>query len=869
MGEVYRARDSRLNRDVAIKTLLAAFADDPNRMARFRREAQALAALSHPNIAAIYGIEEDGGVFALVMEMAEGPTLAERIALGPVPLEESLHIARQITDAIDAAHQKSIIHRDLKPANVKITPEGKVKVLDFGLAKAFDSGPASAGDPVTSPTLTMESTRAGVILGTAAYMSPEQARGKPVDKRADIWSFGVVFYELLTGAKAFEGETISDTLAAVLRADLDWNRLPADTPFGVRRLLQRCLERDPNKRLRDIGDVWNDLDSDENRPAETAVVVAPPSRLRWVPWTIAALAILIAGAIAWEWLRAPEPPRAVTRSSMILPAFAAEPALSRDGTRLAYPQSAGGQPQLTLRMMDQLEGKPIPSAVQGIYPEFSPDGQWIAYFSFPPPFKLKKIPVTGGTSITLCDVPATGHLSWGVDDAIVFGSPKGLMRVSAAGGTPQSLTTVNTNGGESAHSWPEFLPGGQAIVFTIGAGASNLPNDASHVAVLDLKIGASRVLVNAGYAGRYVPTGHLVYLRGGTLFAVPFDLKRLAVTGSETPVVEGINLGDYSFSDSSVLVFKTGSDDIKGSTLEWTDRKGVAQPLPEPARRWGTFAVSPDGKLVAGSILAGSGIPHTDIWIYDVERRTLSRLTFEGSSSRPIWTPDGKWVTFASTREANKSGIYRVAADKSGQPELLLATDAPAYPQSWTPDGKTLLYTEPTEGKNRIWILPPPGGGESKPALFSRTSFNEWNAHVSPDGKWVAYDSDESGRSEVYVVPFPGPGSKFQISTQGGMLPYWPRNGRELFYREPSANQLFAVDVPAGPVFRAGQPQALFKLSGPTPTPMNAAWFDVTPDPKRFLVEQLTEKYATSSGSTFVTITNWFDDLRRRVPVKH
>jgi len=573
-------------------------------MARFRREAQALAALSHPNIAAIYGIEEDRGVFALVMELAEGPTLAERIALGAVPLEESLHIARQITDAIDAAHQKAIIHRDLKPANVKITPEGKVKVLDFGLAKAFESGPASAGDPATSPTLTMESTRAGVILGTAAYMSPEQARGKPVDKRADIWSFGVVFYEMLTGHKAFEGEAISDTLAAVLRADLDWSRLPADTPFGVRRLLQRCLERDPNKRLRDIGDAWSDADSDKLRPPEPAAIVAPPSKLRWLPWTIAALAVLGAGAIAWEWLHAPVPePRTVTRSAWtIANPFVTHPAVSHDGTHLAYVIGDGNQPHLMLRTMDQLDGKPIPNTEYGFFPEFSPDGQWIAYLSYPPPYKLKKIPVTGGTSITLCDVPDQSRLSWGADDTILFGSPKGLMRVSAAGGTPRSLTTVNTKDGELSHSSPEFLPGGQAILFTIGTGASY---DASRIAVLDLKTGAYHVLVNAGYGGRYVPSGHLVYLRGGTLFAVPFDLKRLAVTGSETPVVEGINSGassGYTFSDSSLLVFETGGQG-DGTTLEWTDRKGVAQPLPEPPHNWGfSFEVSPDGKLVAGWI---------------------------------------------------------------------------------------------------------------------------------------------------------------------------------------------------------------------------------------------------------------------------
>jgi serine/threonine-protein kinase len=821
-------------------------------MARFQREAQVLAALSHPHIAAIYGIEEDRGIRALVMELVEGPTLAERIAAGPVPLDEALAIARQISDALEAAHEKGIVHRDLKPANVKITPEGKVKVLDFGLAKAFESGSASA-DPANSPTLTMEATRAGMILGTAGYMSPEQARGKAVDKRADIWSFGVVFYEMLTGRSTFEGETVSDTLAAVLRADIDWNRLPAGTPFAVRRLLQRCLERDPHKRLRDIGDVWNDMD----RPAET--VAAHPAR-QWTSWALAALFVLAVAAAAWGWLRTPlAPPRLVTRSAMTLAGGGYSPALSRDGTRLAYDGSAPDG--IWLRMMDQLEGKPIPGAEKGEFPAFSPDGQWIAYSTYPAPYKLKKIPVTGGASITLCDAPDAEGPDWGADDTIVFGSSKGLMRVPAAGGTPESLTAINAKSGETSHYDAELLPGGQAILFTISTTGNSL--DSSHIAVLDLKTRAYRVLVNSGFGPRYVPTGHLVYSRGHTLFAVPFDLKRLVITGSETPVVEGVALGDYTYSDSSLLVFRASNGPgLNPSTLEWTDRKGVAEALPEPPHAWGQLAISPDGKLVAGTIqdsASTSDDGHSDIWIYDLERRTLARLTFEGYNTWPVWTPDGRWVTFASTREG-KHGIYRVAADKSGQPELLLAAEAgveSVVPSSWTPDGKMLFYNQIADGKSHIWILPAPGGGESKPRQFSETSFSEHLPKVSPDGKWVAYFSSESGKSEVYVVPFPGPGGKSQISTQGGRLPTWSHSGRELFYREPVTSQLMAVDVQTAPVFRAGRPQALFKLNG---------GYDAMPDGKRFLVQRLPERASTT---TFVTVTNWFDDLLRRAPVKH
>lgn len=543
---------------------------------------------------------------------------------------------------------------------------------------------------------------------------------------------------------------------------------------------------------------------------------------------------------------------------MTLPGGVYSPALSRDGTRLAFEGTAPDG--IWLRMMDQLEAKPIPGAEGGESPAFSPDGQWIVYLTYPAPHKVKKIPVTGGASITLCEAPSADDPNWGADDTIVFGSSKGLMRVPAAGGTPESLTTVNTKAGEAVHYTPQILPGGQAVLFGISGSSPN----SSRIGVLDLKTRTYRVLVNAGNEARYVPTGHLVYTRGETLFAVPFDAKRLVVTGSETPAAEGVSPGDYAFSDSSVLVFRAGNGITQApSTLEWIDRKGTVEALNEPPHAWGALSISPDGKLVAASIrdtANTSDSAHYDIWIYDLERRTLARLTFEGLNSNPIWTPDGRWVTFASSRDG-KWGIYRVAADKSGQPELLVAGEANAvglYPSSWTPDGQTLLYTQFAEGKPHTWILAAPGGGDSKPRRFSETSLDESLPKVSPDGKWVAYDSRESGKSEVYVVPFPGPGGKSQISTQGGIRPVWSRSGRELFYRELDTNQLMAVDVETAPAFRAGRPHALFKLP-----PVGA--YDVMPDGKRFLVERAPERVATS---TFITVTNWFDDLLRRAPLK-
>jgi eukaryotic-like serine/threonine-protein kinase len=844
MGEVYRARDTRLNRDVAIKTMSAAFAGDPDRMARFQREAQVLAALNHPHIAAIYGIEES----AIVMELVEGKNLT-----GPVPVEEAIAIARQIADALDAAHQRNIIHRDLKPANVRITAEGTVKVLDFGLAKAFDASPVR-GDLANSPTLAMDSTRTGVIMGTAGYMSPEQAREEVVDRRADIWSFGVVFYELLTGRRTFEGQTLSCTLNSALTSDPDWARLPAGTPLAVRRLLERCLQPDPKKRLRDIGDAWIEMDRIEHSPYQ--------AKVNWIPWSMAALAVIAAGAVAWEWVHVPVwEPRAVTRSANTFAKPIGTPALSRDGTRFAYAEFDGITFSIWLRMMDELGGKPIPG-VEGIDPEFSPDGKWIAYVSYPPPSKIKKVPMTGGTPITLCDIDylsQRNRLDWGLDDRIVYGSSKGLMGVASAGGTPQALTTVNTKNGESSHYSPQLLPGGQTMLFTIAAGDSA---DVSRIAALDLKTGAIRVLIDPGYAGRYVPSGHLAFIRGGTLFAAPFKLSRLVVTGPEAPVAEGLyrDRDFYTFSDSSTLMFETNTS--IPSTLEWIDRTGVAQVLPEKPHRWGKIVVSPDGKLLAGSIHGGSEADASeDIWKYDPERQTLTRLTFEGANLNPIWTPDGRWVTFASKRD-RKYGIYRVPIDNSGPEELILSADSSIYPLSWTPDGKMLLYSRYSRGASQMWISSVPANGSQGKPLLSATPFNQVGT-LSPDGRWLAYESNESGKFEIYVVTFPEAGGKSQISPEGGRLPSWSRSGRELHYTKPDSMQLISVDVSAGPVFHAGRAQPLFKLTGPTVVEL---LYDETPDPNRFLLARFPEK---APADTLVTVTDWFDDLRRKAPIKN
>jgi len=882
MGEVYRARDTKLQRDVAIKVLPELFAQDPDRLTRFEREARTLAALSHPNIAAIYGIEEWASMRALVMELVEGDDLSVFVARGRLPLAEALPIARQIADALEAAHDLGIVHRDLKPGNVRVRADGTVKVLDFGLAKGFASDGPSAADAMHSPTLTARATQMGMIIGTAAYMSPEQARGKAVDRRADIWAFGVVLYELLTGERAFKGDEISDVLAAVLRQDVDWMALPTSTPAPVRRLLERCLERDPKTRLRDIGEARIVL-ANPAAPAAVDAASAPQASgiRRLLPWVTTVLLAVVAAVASWGWLHPPAAPRrTVTRAAMILSSSierANDVALSRDGTRLAYWELSGGQGHIVLRMMDQLDGKPIPGTEGGDWPVFSPDGQWIAFLSgTSSSIKIKKIPVTGGTPVTVCDAGSMDSvfptISWDNDETIVFGSDTGLMRVSAAGGKPQALTTIDTKAGDTGHLFAQVLPGGQALLFTI-VGTSPAT---SRIAALDLETHVYRVLVNGAEAGRYVPTGHLVYQRGDALFAAPFDIRRRAVTGSEMPVVEGVSHFDYTFSQTGLLVFtpgsSSGSSQLVNTTLEWTDRKGVAQPVPAPARAWASLAVSPDGKLVAGTIQVSPSDQSggSNIWKYDIERTTLTKMTFDGSNNSPVWTRDGQSIAYSSTRDG-KTAIYRMSVNASGPPELLLSAEPgfSAWPSSWAPDGALLYTTREQTGTTRmqIWILPAPGsGGQTRPLL--ETAFDAYDPHVSPDGKSVAYMSYESGQSEIYVVPFPrdvargrsGPGGKVQISTHGGVSPKWSADGRELFYIQgnttrASLRQLMAADMQAAP---PGRPRPLFTLPGSS--------FDVTPDPQRFLVARLPEA-AKGTANTFIVITDWFDDLLRRAPI--
>ena len=873
MGEVYRAHDAKLNRDVALKVLPPSLGHDPDRMARFRREAQVLASLNHPNIAHIHGFEDSGDTHALVMELVEGQTLADRIAHGPMPLADALPIAKQIAEALEAAHEQGIVHRDLKPANVKVRDDGTVKVLDFGLAKALD--PSASGDPgaspavMNSPTLTARATQMGVILGTAAYMAPEQAKGKPVDRRADIWAFGVVLFEMLTGRRGFEAEDISETLAAVLTREVDWNALPAATPSRVKALVRDCLVRDPKQRLRDIGDARRAIDrmidgpQEDAEPAPAAAAIAPPAPAwrRYLPWAIAVASLsAVAVVMALTGRPAPAAPQLVTRAITPMKDSTWFPAISRDGTKIVYSTVSQAGVSMSLRLADQFEGRGIPGTTDALFPVLSPDGQWVA-FTVLTESKIKKILLTGGTPSTLCEGTFQLGGTWGEDNTIVFPGAKGLMRVSAEGGTPQALTTVDGAKGETGHSRPQFLPGGRQVLFTIAM------KDAAagpQFAVLDLATSTYRIVAKGGIKGRYLPSGHLSYMRESTLFAVPFDLKRLATTGGEIPVVEQVSTqgpagsGEYDASDNGLLVYLSMAGGATGTTLAWVDRKGATEPLKgQSTRLWGTGRLSPDGRRVANAIERTSG-GVSDIWVFDVERGTPTRLTFTGTNDYPVWMPDSKRVIYSSDVDG-KLGVYVVPADGSGPPAPVLATPSRVTPTAVSPDGRSLLYTQAEKGQGRIMMVTlQESGAAGEPKPLHPASSSELEAVFSPDGRWVAYTSLESGAPDVYVHAFPGGGAKVRVSTEGGGRARWSRDGRELLYwKNLPSTALVSVDIPPGSDMRPGAPHVLFQgLYGTT--------WDITPDRSRFLVE-LTSAQAISQ---MALVTNWFEELRRRAPAK-
>jgi serine/threonine-protein kinase len=838
MGEVWRATDTKLGRDVAIKILPEAFAQDADRMARFTREAQVLAALNHPNIAAIYGVEER----SLIMELVEGEPLH-----GPEPLETALSYARQIADALEAAHEKGIVHRDLKPANILVTPQGVVKVLDFGLAAVAQT---SSGDPTTSPTLTISPTRAGMILGTAAYMSPEQARGKPVDRRADIWAFGVVLYETLTGEPIFQGETISDTLAAVLTREPDLTRVPVK----VRRLLQSCLQKDPKQRLQAIGD-WRLPLEDVPQPQP-----APATRNR-LPWALAAALAAALAITMWAPWRARPGPRPLARLDVDLgsdvslgSSRGADVIISPDGTRLVYVSKS----RLFTRRLNQPKATELAGTEGAFAPFFSPDGQWVAFFT---EGKLKKVSVQGGAPIDLANVPVGLGGSWGDDGNIVAGLAGALAQVPSGGGAPTALTQQMAG---AANRWPQILPGGKAVLFI--AAAAFAGGD-GNIEVLSLDDHRRKILQRGATFARFLSSGHLVYLHNGTLFAAPFDLARLEIRGTPAPVLEEVAYeGRYGsaqldFSATGTLLYRSGGAQAGDAvTIEWLDGSGKAQPLRLKQGEYSFPRLSPDGSRLAVGLT-------TDIWVYEFERQTMTRLTHGLGALMPVWTPDARHIVFRGP-----TGIFRIRSDGSANPELLITGKNTQFPFSFSPDGKRLAFSELNpDGVLTTWTAPVESDGAGlrvgKPEAFVQTPLQIRSPRFSADGRWLAYSSNESGTDQVYVRAFPDRGgNKWQISNDGGMYPTFSRSGRELFFRNLDNQIMMAPYTVAGDSFVPEKPRRWSEKSlAATGTVGN---YDLAPDGKRVVALLPVESPEARKAQNHVTfLLNFFDYLRQRVPV--
>jgi serine/threonine-protein kinase len=901
MGQVYRARDTKLNRDVALKILPDAFAGDPDRLARFTREAQTLASLNHSNIAAIYGIEESHpstpstssgqagsgqeDVRALVMELVEGEDLSQRIARGAIPLDDALPIARQIADALETAHEQGIIHRDLKPANIKVRTDGTVKVLDFGLAKAIEgpggsSGAGRAGGLSMSPTLTMHATQAGIILGTAAYMSPEQAAGKPVDKRSDLWAFGVVLFEMLTGRPVFAGETTSHVLAAVLRADPDWSALPSNTPAPIRRLLRRCLEKDRKRRLADAADARLEIDEALAPIGDASTVRVTMQKAAWrsaLPWASTGALALALMLVLWAPWRKTSPPPLVrvsadlgAEASLVNSGYGPAAILSPDGTVVAFvAQSAGEPPHIYVRRLNQMHATPLSGTDDADSPFFSPDGQAIAFFAGG---KLKKISITGGAVVTLCDAPNPRGGAWGEDGTIVFEpiSTPGvsLLGVSSDGGKPVPMTSLAE--GEVTQRWPQVLPGGKAVLFT-GSRFSGVHDDANLV-VQRLPMGARTIVLRGGNSGRYLLSGHLVYIHDGTLFAAPFDLDRLEVTGPPVPALEGVTSSatsggaQFAGSATGTLVYLPGQSGVS-VPIHWMNHEGKTTPLRVTPANWFNLLFAPDGRRLALQINDGQN----DVWVYEWARDTLTRLTSDpASDTKPVWTPDAGRIVFASDRsDRSTNNLYWQRADGTGEAQRLTESKNHQYPASWHPSGRFLAFEEANPQTSfDLMILPMEGDEASgwkpgKPTVFLNSRFAEREPMFSHDGRWLAYAANETGRQEVYVRPFPGPGGKWQISTGGGVYSTWSRTKHELFYATPSGQIMVVAFTVEGDSFRAEKPRLWSERRFIGRTTNRS--FDLHPDGERFALAAQTPGGDKQDHVTF--LFNFFDELRRMAPV--
>ena len=850
MGVVYRARDLRLGRDVAVKVLPDRFASDPARVARFRREARALAALSHAGIGGIHGVAERDGLEALVLELVEGPTLAERLDRAPLPMEESLAIGRRLAEAIAAAHARGILHRDLKPANIKVQPDGGVKILDFGLARMLSP---ETGDDAA---IDLSAQAPGMVLGTAAYMSPEQARGQTVDERADIWAFGCILFEMLTGTRAFAGATVAEVIARVMEREPAFGLLPSSTPEPIRRLLRRTLEKNPQRRLAHIGDAILEFD---DTAAPSLAPVAPA--FRWTSWLLPAAGVAAGAILTALVLRLSDPavPVDVARFVLPLPAgdepvtgFQPMTALSPDGRTLVYRARRNGVVQLFRRNLHALEPEPIRGTENGTSPFFSPDGRTLGFDS---DGVLKRVSMAGGQPVVIAPAPGGVTATWTMDDAVVFATntSRVLQRMPASGGAAVALTALDQGRGDTLHLLPQALPDGRTLLFTIVSGSSRR-------VALRLDSGEIRIVAE-GTHGRYLPQGFIVFFREGSLWAAAFDLERLTTTGPASPVFDGIEHTDNTVlhfdaaPDGSIVYLPAGEIGASRQRLTWFDRNGRETPVALEPRSYLRVSLSPDGARVALAIRERG---NTDIWTADLERRSISRLTFEPTiETMPTWSPDGRTVAFRSEREG--PGLFRRDAQGASAIERLTATDGPIHsPYSWTPDGKTLLFALFRSFRNQaIASITPP---DRTIRVLLDGDFAQLDPQVSRDGRWLAYQSDESDRFEIYVRPYPNvEAGRWQISTTGGTSPRWSPDGRELYYVDQTG--LVSVPVEPGAAFKAGRPRRLF--------PVKAfggrlgADYEVAPDNSRFLFI-LDDPSTSARPVELVYVQHWVEELKQR-----
>ena len=874
MGQVYRATDTTLGRQVAIKILPDAFASDPDRMARFEREAKTLGSLNHPHIAAIYGFEKSAGMHALVMELVEGEDLSQRIARGAIPLDEALPIAKQLAEALEAAHEQGIIHRDLKPANIKIRPDGTVKVLDFGLAKAMDVGSGASGRSggsgglENSPTLTARATQMGMIIGTAAYMAPEQAKGRAVDRRADIWAFGVVLYEMLTGRRAFEGDDISEVLASVLKTEPDWRVVPAETPASVRRLLRRCLERDPRKRLSAIGDAR--LELDEIEPAAPAVrATAAPARRSIVAmlWPAAAGIVITAAVAAWLWPSSRQTTDSgVTRLSVVTPPGAdiypdsAEVAISPDGRTVAFVVGNSvtlTTSQLWIRSLDSIAARRLEAGDGAHLPFWSPDSRSIGFGA---DGKIKTLLVAGGRADEICNAPNFRGGAWSTGGVIVFAPEAGgpLYRVPARGGEPTPVTTLDAARKQTAHRFPIFLPDGEHFLFAALPGGRD---GAFDIFAGSLEGNATTLVASMDSAPVYAEPGWLLFSRRGALAAQAFDARTLKVTGEALPLADEPTAAldsttqwtagrGTSVSSTGALAYFSASS--VSSRAVWLDAAGNRSGVVDlPSGRYADVRVSPDGTRAV--LVRNSSRTESKLWLVDLERGQTSPLSSgRGLNASPVWSPDSTRVVFASNRDGPEDLFMKDVGDTTPERLFYHSSVLFKYPNAWSPDGKGIVFLQiDPDTLENLYVLPT--SGEITPKVYVAGPGLEMYGSISADGKWVSYLSNDSGTPEIYAQSFPVPGRRVRISTAGGGLSWWTRDGRHIVYLDARKTSLMIADVEPGETLKVGTPRVMASL------PPGIIAIDAMPDRQKWLA-LLPEN---AGAGTVTVVQNWMAGLKK------